>query len=218
FKTTAYRGIKVNNPRNLSSFYLPNSQVFFGGRLGSPPAIILAPQGPNVGTLRNTAVFRPAFCPSCTTATGGATFVYFTGGQPFVHYPFTGGIGQNFGLGLGVIGGLFGFPGFSATLGPPIDQGGGNHGRAGVFPGVGSPVGGILPGIVLATTVIPATALTMPITVPVTYTVNPTYLPDAPFINRLYGQSSFSDFVAGAKYRFTGPHNPIGLGVVAYYK
>src|SRR5262249_55227786 len=25
-------------------------------------------------------------------------------------------------------------------------------------------------------------------------------------------------FVAGAKYRFTGPHNPIGLGVVAYYK
>src|SRR5207302_5875136 len=29
FKTNAYRGIKVNNPRNLSSFYLPNSQLFF---------------------------------------------------------------------------------------------------------------------------------------------------------------------------------------------
>ena len=29
FKTTGYRGIKVNNPRNLSSFYLPNSQLKF---------------------------------------------------------------------------------------------------------------------------------------------------------------------------------------------
>src|SRR5438105_11856033 len=31
FKTTGYRGIKVNNPQNLSSFYLPNSQLNFGG-------------------------------------------------------------------------------------------------------------------------------------------------------------------------------------------
>ena len=29
FNTTAYRGVKVNNPTNLSSFFLPNSQVFF---------------------------------------------------------------------------------------------------------------------------------------------------------------------------------------------
>src|SRR5213080_1572905 len=29
-KTQAYRGIKVNNPQNMSSFYLPNSQGFFG--------------------------------------------------------------------------------------------------------------------------------------------------------------------------------------------
>src|SRR6202521_3418428 len=29
FKTTAYRGIKVNNPQNLSSFYLPNTRMFF---------------------------------------------------------------------------------------------------------------------------------------------------------------------------------------------
>src|SRR2546421_12739749 len=39
FKTNAYRGIKVNNPQNLSSFYLPNTQGFFGaGLLGSGPA------------------------------------------------------------------------------------------------------------------------------------------------------------------------------------
>ena len=31
FKTNAYRGIKVNNPQNLSSFYLPNTQGFFYG-------------------------------------------------------------------------------------------------------------------------------------------------------------------------------------------
>src|SRR5215210_651415 len=35
FNTDAYRGIKVNSPLNLSSFYLPNSQVRFGAALGS---------------------------------------------------------------------------------------------------------------------------------------------------------------------------------------
>ena len=29
FKTDGYRGIHVNNPQNLSSFYLPNSQLFY---------------------------------------------------------------------------------------------------------------------------------------------------------------------------------------------
>src|SRR5437867_101837 len=42
FKTNGYRGIKVNNPQNLSSFYLPNSQLFFAATtLCSGPAIIL---------------------------------------------------------------------------------------------------------------------------------------------------------------------------------
>ena len=36
FKTNGYRGIKVNNPQNLSSFYLPNSQLFCGAALCSP--------------------------------------------------------------------------------------------------------------------------------------------------------------------------------------
>src|SRR5438270_13472039 len=40
FKSTGYRGVKVNNPKNLSSFYLPNSQLFFSSSLlGSGPAI-----------------------------------------------------------------------------------------------------------------------------------------------------------------------------------
>src|SRR6185369_14733245 len=110
FNTTAYRGVKVNNPSNLSGFYLPNSRVFFTSTLsGSPPAIILAPSGPNVGTLAGTAVFRPAFCPNCVAATDPLA-VYYSSGQPIVAYPFTGGRGPNFGLGPGLIGTTFGFP------------------------------------------------------------------------------------------------------------
>jgi len=199
FKTTGYRGIKVNNPLNLSSFYLPNSQVFCGTTLCSPPAIILAPSGPNVGTIAGTAVFRPL------------------NNQPFVQFPFTGGTAGNFGLVGGGFG--FGFPGFNAQLGPPVVQpNSGTFGSADNFPGVGSPVGGILPGVVLATTVLPATALTRPITIPLTFTVAPSYLPDAPFINRLYGESSFNNLVFGAKWRFTGPNNPLGVGLVGFYR
>src|SRR5215216_5970639 len=33
FNTQAYRAIKVNSPRNLSGFYLPNSRVNIGGVL-----------------------------------------------------------------------------------------------------------------------------------------------------------------------------------------
>jgi len=199
FKTTGYRGIKVNNPLNLSSFYLPNSQVFCGTTLCSPPAIILAPSGPNVGTIANTALFRPL------------------NNQPFVQFPFVGGSAGNFGLVGGGFG--FGFPGFNAQLGPPVVQpNSGTFGSADNFPGIGSPVGGILPGVVLATTVLPATALTRPITVPLTFTVAPSYLPDAPFINRLYGESSFNNLVFGAKFRFTGPNNPLGVGLVGFYR
>lgn len=197
FKTTGYRGVKVNSPQNLSSFYLPNSQLFFGaGTLNSGPAIVLAPTG-TVGTLAGTAVFRPAF------------------NQPFVQFPFVGGSAGTFRQGNG---GLFaGFPGFNATLGVTV-AGRGNYGGADAFPGIGSPVGSILPGIVLATTTLPPTALTLGITVPTTFTIAPSYLPDAPFINRLYGQSSFDDFVFGAKWRITGPNNPLGVGLVAFYR
>jgi Bacterial Ig domain len=201
FKTNGYRGIKVNNPQNLSSFYLPNSQLFCGATLCRGPAIVLAPSGPNVGTLANTAVFRPL------------------NNQPFVQFPFTGGSAGTFGLGPGQIGQQFGFPGFNALLGPPVTQpNSGNFGPADNFPGIGSPVGSILPGVVLATTTLPATALTLPITVPLTFTVAPTYLPDAPFVNRLYGESNFNNLVFGAKIRFTGPNNPLGVGIIPFYR
>src|SRR5690242_9646353 len=98
FKTNGYRGIKVNNPQNLSSFYLPNVGVYFSGTaLGSAPAIILAPSGPNVGSMAGSAVFRPPFCnqPGCPA---NPVPNFYTSGQPFVQYPFSGGAGPNFGL------------------------------------------------------------------------------------------------------------------------
>jgi hypothetical protein len=201
FKVNGYRGIKVNNPQNLSGFYLPNSQLFCGTVLCSPAAVVLAPSGPNVGTLANTALFRPV------------------NNQPFVQFPFVGGSAGNFGLGPGQIGQQFGFPGFNALLGPPVSQpNSGTFGSADNFPGIGAPVGGILPGVVLATTVLPATVLTLPIRVPLVWTTAPSYLADAPFVNRLYGESSFNNFVVGAKVRFTGPNNPLGVGLVGFYR
>src|SRR5687768_7678232 len=176
FKSNGYRGIKVNSPSNLSGFYLPNSQLFCGTILCSPPAIVLSPSGPNVGTLAGTAVFRPL------------------NNQPFVQFPFVGGSAGTFGQGPGQ--GQFGFPGFSAQLGPPVSQpNSGNFGPADNFPGIGSPVGGILPGIVLTTTTLPPTALNLAQTVPLLFTTSPAYLPDAPFVNRLYGESSFNNMV-----------------------
>jgi len=216
FKTTAYRGIKVNNPQNLSSFYLPNTRMFYSATLtGSGPAIILAPSGPTVGTLAGTAVFRPPFCVGCPALTPVPG--YYTWGQPFVAFPFTGGVGPNFGLGPGFIGARFGFPGFSTLLGPPTANNS-TFGHADVFPGVGSVVGSILPGIVLATTTLPPTILSLPLVVPTTFTTEPSYLPDAPFVSRLYGESSFSNFSAGAKWRLTSPNNPLGFGFIPFYR
>lgn len=197
FKTTGYRGIKVNSPANLSSFYLPNSQLKFP-QLGSGPAVILAPGG-TVGTLAGTGVFRPAF------------------GQPFVQYPFVGGAPPFLGVGLPNILGSTGFPGFNPSLGP-VSGGTGNFGAAANYPGIGSTVGSILPGIVLATDTLPATALTLPIVVPVTFTIAPSYLPEAPFVNRLYGESSFNNVVLGGKIRLTGPNNAFGFGFIPFYR
>jgi hypothetical protein len=212
FNTDAYRAIKVNSPDNLSGFYLPNSRLRrpttaigtanqAGSALVSPAAIILAPRGGGASQFPNAAIFRPQ------------------GQQPFLQYPYVGGGVGNFGLGF-PSGGIFGFPaGTFPTLGPPVQGGNG----ADLFPGIGSPVGGILPGLVLQTvcTVVPnasgsnCNALNQ---APTVFTLAPSYLPDAPFLNRTYGESAFNTFTAGGKWRWTGPNNPVGVGVIAYYR
>lgn len=205
FNTAAYRGVKVNNPQNLSSFYLPNSQLFTRiqdpvtgnfGPLGlfSGGAIILAPDRVSGTNGINGAVFRPA------------------GNQGFVRFPFIGGTGPNFGLTGNRIA-----PPFSSRLGQPTGNGG-NFGAADNFPGIGSVFGSILPGIVLTTTRIPANLTFEDIIRPNLFTIAPAYLPDAPFVNRLYGESSFGTMTVGAKWRFTEPDNPLGVGIIPFYR
>ncbi|HVG31262.1 MAG TPA: hypothetical protein VM864_16245, partial [Pyrinomonadaceae bacterium] len=197
FNTDGYRGIKVNNPRNLSSFYLPNSQLFVGsGTLASGPAIVLSPDrvSGSVAFPTNAAVFRP------------------TGNQPFVQFPFVGGAGPNFGL----TGNRIAVP-FTSRLGSPTALNN-NFGAASNFPGVGSVFGSILPGIVLTTRTIPANLTFNTLVVPDLFTLAPSYLPDAPFINRLYGESAVSTFNIGAKWRWTGPSNPFGIGIIPFYR
>lgn len=164
FNTDAYRAVKVNSPRNLSGFYLPNSNAGI-----SFPAIVLGS-----GAYANQAVFRPG------------------GRQPFVPYPYAGGRG------------FVTFP----TLGSPTSAGEG----ASNYPLIGSPYGSILPGVVLQTTIIANGQA------PTSFTLAPSYLNDAPFINRRYGESSFNTFTVGAKWRWTGPKNPVGVGVIPFYR
>ena len=215
FKTNGYRGVKVNNPQNLSSFYLPNSQLFFGSSLlCSGAAIIQSPE--RVSGSTELTGFNPLFRP-----VGPPCGV---GGQPFRQFPFIGATGPNFGLtGNNVA------PPFVSRIGTPTG-GNGSFGGASNFPGMGSVYGSILPGIVLSTTILPCTALTgncrppaaadpqSALVVPVTFTIAPTYLPDAPFINRLYGESSFTDMVVGAKIRLASPNDALGWGFIPFYR
>jgi hypothetical protein len=205
FNTDAYRGIKVNNPQNLSGFYLPNSQLFlriqdpvtgaFGPLvLASGGAIILAPDRVSGTNGIAGAVFRPA------------------GNQPFVQFPFIGGTGPNFGLTGNRIA-----PPFTSRIGSPTAISN-NFGAAANFPGIGSPLGSILPGIVLTTNRIPANLTFNNLIVPNLFTIAPSYLPDAPFVNRLYGESSFSTFSVGAKWRFNSVDKPWGYGLIPFWR
>jgi hypothetical protein len=54
--------------------------------------------------------------------------------------------------------------------------------------------------------------------VPGTFTIAPSYLPDAPFINRLYGESSFSTFTVGGKSALTAPERAFSVAVVPFYR
>ncbi|MGQ0541612.1 MAG: hypothetical protein ACT4O9_07160 [Blastocatellia bacterium] len=194
FNIDGYRAVKVNSPRNLSGFYLPNSRLNIGGIIRSAPAIILAPSGPGAGPLENRAVFRP------------------TGSAPFVQFPYIGGAAGNFGTTAAVAGPLFGFGAGGPTLGPPTPGGNG----ADNFPGIGSVFGSILPGLVLTTSTI--TTAGQSIELPGIFTLAPSYLPDAPFINRTFGESAFSTWTVGGKWRWTGNDNPVGAGVIVAYR
>lgn len=197
FNTDAYRAVKVNSPRNLSSFYLPNSQLNIGGRLTSGPAIVLSPNGGAGNQFPNRAVFRPQ------------------GTQPFIGYPFFGGDAGTFGFNRPFNAGtVFGFSNGFALIGQPIA---GNDG-ADNFPGLGSIYGSILPGVVLQTVPLRNAAGVAVGTAPSVFTTQPTYLPDAPFINRTYGESAFNTFTIGGKFRFTGPNNPVGVGIIPFYR
>lgn len=198
FSSVANREVLVHAPRNLSGFYLPNSQLFINGGFRSAPAIVWAPSGPGAGPFENMAVFRP------------------TGFQPFVSYPFNGGSAGTFGLQLPFWSGpAFGFPaGTNALLGPP--QGAANG--ASLFPGIGSPSGGILPGIVLQTVTLRNLAGAPVGEGPSVFTVSPSYLPSMPFLNRHFGQSSFDDFTVGLKWRWTSNNNPIGIGIIPFWR
>ena len=207
FNTDAYRALKVNSPRNLSGFYLPNSPTA-GGSL---PAIIMGPQGPFASLFGGQAVFRP------------------TGNQPFVPFPWVGGSAGTFGFDLSDQGNInsaglfriaytaaFGFAnGVTATLGPA-----GNGGVANIFPGIGSVYGGILPGVVLQTAIIAAQG-NQGIgaqQVPTVFALAPSYLPDAPLLGRSYGESGFGTLTFGTKVRLTSNSNPIGAGFIAFYR
>jgi hypothetical protein len=132
---------------------------------------------------------------------GQAVFRPATGA--FTQFPFIGGS-------AGIVG----------TIGSPTGGGSGflGNGSASNFPGLGSPFGSILPGIVLQTTTVVVGNPNNPVVVPTVFTNIPSYLPDAPFINRTYGQSSFGTFTVGGKFRFTGPNNPYGIGVIPFYR
>ncbi|MEO5860423.1 MAG: hypothetical protein ABIR33_15920 [Pyrinomonadaceae bacterium] len=195
FNTDAYRAVKVNSPGNLSSFYLPNSRI--GGVSGG--AIIYAPG--TTGAQTNRAIFRPS------------------GTQPFLQIPYIGSLGN---LGFPVTfpaGPLFGQVGIP-TIGGVVAGGGG----ADNFPGLGSVYGSILPGIVFRAECqrLIGTATCAPnvngVIVPTSFTLAPSYLPDAPFINRTYGESAFSTYTAGAKIRFNDVNDWWGVALVAAYR
>jgi hypothetical protein len=128
--------------------------------------------------------------PAITLGTGvfANTAVFRRTGAPGAFYPFTG-------------------PGFGTPT---------TGGSAGVFPGLGSPFGGILPGVVLQTSSVVISGTT--VEVPTVFTLAPSYLPDAPFINRTWGTSSFNSLDFGAKWRMNDNQDAVGYGLIASYR
>ena len=144
---------------------------------------------------------------------GGPIFLPRT--AAFVPLPLTGGNAGTFGLQFPFFSGpQFGFPaGTNALLGPPVAGG-----AASAFPGVGSVYGSILPGIVLATAPLIDPNGNPAGEGPVVFTRAPSYLPDAPFLNRTWGTSSFNTMDFGFKWRMNSNESAIGYGIIASYR
>ena len=88
------------------------------------------------------------------------------------------------------VGGLGGF-----ASGPFVARPSGND--TAVYVGLGAPVGGILPALAP--------------------NVNPSYLPNAPFLAR-FSDHHTGDVWVGGKIRFTGPKNPFGFALIPLVK
>ena len=73
--------------------------------------------------------------------------------------------------------------------------------------------GSILPGIVLTTSTLANGGQ-----VPASFLTAPTYLPDAPFINRTWGTSAFNSMTVGAKWRFNDSMAASGWGISGFYR
>src|SRR4030095_451013 len=190
YQTDIWRGAKVNSIRNISGPYLPDGEN--RGLGTSYPAIILAPSGPfTPQPFLGQAVFRPA------------------GTQPFAAFPYLGADSGNFGIAGPIFsaGPLFGFASGSNPSTFTVPIAGNSNGS--LFPGVGSAIGGLLPGMVLQT---PPLAGPPSGVGPTVFSVAPSYNPDAPFINKRYGTSYFNTHVGGLKWRFNSNDNPVGVG------
>jgi hypothetical protein len=70
----------------------------------------------------------------------------------------------------------------------------------------------------LTTRQIPPNLTFNTLNVPDLFTVVPSYLPDAPFIGRLYGESSFSTHTIGANFRLTEADNPLSVNLLPMYR
>ncbi len=178
-----------------------NTDAYRGIKVNSPGNLSSFALPNSRLNINNRFVTPGAIVAGTGALAGQAVFRPASGG--FVQFPFIGGSA-----------------GTAGTIGTPTGGGNGFFGNtsASTFPGLGSPVGSILPGLVLQTTNVVVGNPNNPVAVPTVFTTAPSYLPDAPFINRIYGTSSFNTFTVGGKFRFTGPDNPYGIGIIPFYR
>jgi len=124
----------------------------------------------------------------------------------------------------------FGFP--AIVLGPPGPAGQAvfrpanttfaagtptaGSGNGSFFPGGGSAAGGILPGIVLQT--VPVFGFPGSVSRPTVFTVVPSYNPEAPLIDKRFGESYFNTMIGGFKWRWTNPDAAVGVGIIGAYR